>query len=64
MTLGDPVIQLQAAFGGGKPHTMLAVFPILSWRHCRNRTSKPEANVESHTLHEGGRKHLAREVLR
>ena len=27
---GDPVIQLQTAFGGGKTHTMLAVFHIAS----------------------------------
>ncbi len=27
---GDPVIQLQTAFGGGKTHTMLAVYHLLS----------------------------------
>lgn len=27
---GDPVIQLQTAFGGGKTHTMLAVFHLAS----------------------------------
>jgi predicted AAA+ superfamily ATPase len=25
---GDPVIQLQTAFGGGKTHTMLAVYHL------------------------------------
>jgi conserved hypothetical protein len=29
---GDPVIQLQTAFGGGKTHTMLAVFHLASRR--------------------------------
>jgi hypothetical protein len=27
---GDPVIQLQTAFGGGKTHTMLAVYHLAS----------------------------------
>jgi uncharacterized protein len=30
---GEPVIQLQTAFGGGKTHTMLAVYH-LAWRKC------------------------------
>ena len=30
---GDPVIQLQTAFGGGKTHTLLAVYHLAS-RHC------------------------------
>ena len=30
---GEPVIQLQTAFGGGKTHTMLAVFHLAS-RKC------------------------------
>src|SRR3954453_23465728 len=32
---GDPVIQLQTAFGGGKTHTMLAVY------HLANRAGLP-----------------------
>ena len=34
---GDPVIQLQTAFGGGKTHTMLAVYHLAT-RDCRSRT--------------------------
>ena len=30
---GDPVIQLQTAFGGGKTHTLLAVYHLAS-RQC------------------------------
>ena len=30
---GEPVIQLQTAFGGGKTHTMLAVYHLAT-RHC------------------------------
>ena len=30
---GDPVIQLQTAFGGGKTHTMLAVYHLAT-REC------------------------------
>src|SRR5215216_1855946 len=30
---GEPVIQLQTAFGGGKTHTMLAVYHLAS-RNC------------------------------
>lgn len=33
---GDPVIQLQTAFGGGKTHTMLAVMHMVSGRAARS----------------------------
>ncbi len=34
---GDPVIQLQTAFGGGKTHTMLAVMHLVSGKTAANR---------------------------
>ena len=34
---GDPVIQLQTAFGGGKTHTMLAVFHLASRKVSTNK---------------------------
>lgn len=33
---GDPVIQLQTAFGGGKTHTMLAVMHMVSGKAAKN----------------------------
>lgn len=36
---GDPVIQLQTAFGGGKTHTMLAVLHLVSGKAERNELS-------------------------
>ena len=55
---GDPVIQLQTAFGGGKTHTMLAVFHLASRKVSTNKlegippildeagiTQLPHANV-------------------
>ena len=38
---GDPVIQLQTAFGGGKTHTMLAVYHLAS--RTRARPSSPSS---------------------
>ena len=35
---GDPVIQLQTAFGGGKTHTMLAVYHLASAQGRRRRS--------------------------
>ncbi|MBU0673024.1 MAG: DUF499 domain-containing protein [Proteobacteria bacterium] len=34
---GDPVIQLQTAFGGGKTHTMLAVYHLINSEHDASR---------------------------
>src|SRR5574344_2373665 len=34
---GDPVIQLQTAFGGGKTHTMLAVYHLASRKVTTDR---------------------------
>ena len=33
---GDPVIQLQTAFGGGKTHTMLAVLHLAEGKACHS----------------------------
>lgn len=37
---GDPVIQLQTAFGGGKTHTMLTVFHLASRKQERQHFSR------------------------
>ena len=36
---GEPVIQLQTAFGGGKTHTMLAVYHLAKGK-CPRATSQ------------------------
>ena len=49
---GDPVIQLQTAFGGGKTHTMLAVYHLATYRDsldelCGIPSVLDEANIPS-----------------
>ncbi len=46
---GEPVVQLQTAFGGGKTHTMLAVFHLAA----RDRSLKDLAGIPALLAHAG-----------
>src|SRR5512138_2019654 len=44
---GEPVVQLKTAFGGGKTHTMLALFHLLGGRVSANRLAGAEKILEA-----------------